>query len=138
MAKEFQTQDTAVIHAGELEENIEGAITLPIFQSSTFLYEGQSRYEDLKYIRLNNTPNHTVLHGKLAALEGGEDYELCLTASPGTLQKWRGPFRETFGIPLTQIGRVVEGEGVFLERVGGEKQSMRREGFSHIREDDRG
>ena len=72
------------------------------------------------------------------ALEGGEDYELCLTASPGTLQKWRGPFRETFGIPLTQIGRVVEGEGVFLERVGEEKQSMRREGFSHIREDDRG
>lgn len=72
------------------------------------------------------------------ALEGGEDYELCLTASPGTLQRWRGPFRETFGIPLTQIGTVEEGEGVFLERVGGKKVPMEREGFSHFREDDRG
>jgi len=69
------------------------------------------------------------------ALEGGEDYELCLTAAPGTLQKWRGPFREAFGIPLTQIGRVVEGEGVYLEQVGGEMQPMEREGFSHFRED---
>jgi len=72
VAREFENLDTKAIHAGELEENIEGAITLPIFQSSTFLYSGQSRYEDLKYIRLNNTPNHIVLHGKLAALEGGE------------------------------------------------------------------
>jgi cystathionine beta-lyase/cystathionine gamma-synthase len=70
---QFQTLDTTVIHGGELDENAEGAITLPIFQSSTFLYSGQSRYEDLKYIRLNNTPNHRVLHAKLAALEGGED-----------------------------------------------------------------
>lgn len=73
MTKEFRTLDTKVIHGGELEENIEGAITLPIFQSSTFLYSGQSRYEDLKYIRLSNTPNHRVLHGKLALLEEGED-----------------------------------------------------------------
>ena len=72
MTTEFQTLDAKAIHAGELE-NISGAITLPIFQSSTFLYSGQSRYEDLKYIRMNNTPNHQVLHRKLAALEGGED-----------------------------------------------------------------
>jgi cystathionine beta-lyase/cystathionine gamma-synthase len=70
--EEFKSLDTKAIHAGELEENIEGAITLPVFQSSTYLYAGQTRYEDLKYIRLNNTPNHVVLHGKLAALEGGE------------------------------------------------------------------
>ncbi|MCA9705327.1 MAG: aminotransferase class I/II-fold pyridoxal phosphate-dependent enzyme [Myxococcales bacterium] len=49
-----------------------GAITMPIFQSSTFEYGGQARYEDVRYLRLNNTPNHEVLHAKLAALEGGE------------------------------------------------------------------
>jgi cystathionine beta-lyase/cystathionine gamma-synthase len=37
-----------------------------------FEYAGETSYHDLKYIRLNNTPNHQVLHGKLAALEGGE------------------------------------------------------------------
>jgi len=72
MSREFRELDTTLIHSGEVEEKIEGAISMPIFQSSTFLYSGQSRYEDLKYIRLNNTPNHVVLHKKLAALEGGE------------------------------------------------------------------
>jgi cystathionine beta-lyase/cystathionine gamma-synthase len=45
---------------------------MPIFQSSTFEYAGQTSYHDLRYIRLNNTPNHTVLHAKLAALENAE------------------------------------------------------------------
>jgi cystathionine beta-lyase/cystathionine gamma-synthase len=51
---------------------VRGALVLPIFQSSTYLYSGQSDYEDLKYIRLSNTPNHEALGTKLAALEGGE------------------------------------------------------------------
>jgi cystathionine beta-lyase/cystathionine gamma-synthase len=29
-------------------------------------------YHSLKYIRLNNTPNHVALHEKLSALEGAE------------------------------------------------------------------
>jgi cystathionine beta-lyase/cystathionine gamma-synthase len=33
---------------------------------------GETSYHDLKYIRLNNTPNHRVLHGKIAALENAE------------------------------------------------------------------
>ncbi len=37
-----------------------------------FEYAGEASYHDLGYIRLNNTPNHTALHGKLAALEGAE------------------------------------------------------------------
>ena len=64
--------DTRLIHAGEPETRIHGAVSLPIFQSSTFEYAGQSSYDDLKYIRMNNTPNHVVLHGKLAALENAE------------------------------------------------------------------
>ncbi|HSR67342.1 MAG TPA: aminotransferase class I/II-fold pyridoxal phosphate-dependent enzyme [Acidobacteriota bacterium] len=65
--------DTKLIHAGDPEERIEGAVSLPIFQSSTYEFGGQSDYHDIKYIRLNNTPNHLVLHRKLAALENAED-----------------------------------------------------------------
>ena len=64
--------DTKVIHAGEPDPKIEGAANVPIFQSSTFEYSGQKNYDDLKYIRLNNTPNHIVLHDKLAILEGAD------------------------------------------------------------------
>src|SRR5271155_3470721 len=64
--------DTKLIHAGEPEPLIGGAVTMPIFQSSTFEYVGQTNYHDLRYIRLNNTPNHLALHAKLAALENAE------------------------------------------------------------------
>lgn len=64
--------DTKLIHAGEPDPPIEGAVSLPIFQSSTYTYSGQRTYHDLKYIRLNNTPNHRALHQKLAALENAE------------------------------------------------------------------
>src|SRR5262245_20189791 len=64
--------ETQLIHAGEIEPRVLGAVSMPVFQSATFEYGGEKSYHDLKYIRLNNTPNHRVLHQKLAALEGGE------------------------------------------------------------------
>lgn len=64
--------DTRLIHAGEPMPRIEGAVSLPIFQSATFQYGGQADYHALRYIRLNNTPNHLALHQKLAALENAE------------------------------------------------------------------
>jgi cystathionine beta-lyase/cystathionine gamma-synthase len=64
--------ETALIHAGEQHPRIEGAIAMPVFQSSTFEFEGGGDYHDVRYIRLNNTPNHAVLHAKLAALESAE------------------------------------------------------------------
>ncbi|HIC36433.1 MAG TPA: aminotransferase class I/II-fold pyridoxal phosphate-dependent enzyme [Candidatus Marinimicrobia bacterium] len=64
--------NTKLIHAGEPEKRYGGAVSMPIFQSSTFEFGGQTDYHDLQYIRLNNTPNHIVLHEKLAALEGAE------------------------------------------------------------------
>ena len=72
MSKKDMSFDTKLIHAGEPDPRIEGAVSVPIFQSSTFEYAGQTDYDSLRYIRLNNTPNHIVLHKKLAALEGAE------------------------------------------------------------------
>ena len=73
MSKIWKRMDTKLIHAGEPDPLIGGAVSLPIFQSSTYEYTGQTSYHDLRYIRLNNTPNHVALHKKLAALEGAED-----------------------------------------------------------------
>ncbi len=64
--------ETKLIHSGEPRPRDRGAVSMPIYQSSTFEYDGETSYHDLKYIRLNNTPNHTVLHGKLAAIAGAE------------------------------------------------------------------
>src|SRR5512147_2112070 len=64
--------ETRIVHAGEPVPRILGAVEMPIFQSAMFEYAGETDYHDLKYIRLNNTPNHTALHAKLASLENAE------------------------------------------------------------------
>jgi cystathionine beta-lyase/cystathionine gamma-synthase len=68
----FKSIDTGVIHAGEPQPRIRGAVAMPIFQSSTFIHEGATDYHATRYVRLNNTPNHEVLHDKLASIESGE------------------------------------------------------------------
>jgi cystathionine beta-lyase/cystathionine gamma-synthase len=72
MPKVIRAIETKLIHAGEPEPLIGGAVAMPIFQSATFAYRGEQSYHDLRYIRLSNTPNHEVLHRKLAALENAE------------------------------------------------------------------
>lgn len=61
---------TRLVHAGE--ERIDGAVVVPIFQSSTFVSSDEQRYDAVRYLRLNNTPNHRALHTKLAAICNGE------------------------------------------------------------------
>src|SRR3990167_4279921 len=72
MAPHYKCIETKLVHAGEPEPRILGAVSMPIFQSAMFEYAGETDYHDLKYIRLNNTPNHVALHQKLAALENAE------------------------------------------------------------------
>ncbi|MDJ0958643.1 MAG: PLP-dependent aspartate aminotransferase family protein [Arenicellales bacterium] len=62
--------ETRLVHAGE--PRIGGAVGMPIFQSSTFVDQGEGSYHDIRYIRLNNTPNHLALNAKLVALENAE------------------------------------------------------------------
>src|SRR5438552_19007872 len=72
MTKPSQRLETKLIHAGEPEPRIHGAVSMPIFQSANFEYANEADYHSLKYIRLNNTPNHLALHEKLSALENAE------------------------------------------------------------------
>jgi cystathionine beta-lyase/cystathionine gamma-synthase len=64
--------DTQVVHSGEPRPGIEGAVVHPIFQSATFESTEGASYDDVRYIRVNNTPSQTVLGAKLAVLEGAE------------------------------------------------------------------
>jgi cystathionine beta-lyase/cystathionine gamma-synthase len=70
MTSRFQKLDTKLVHAGEDHASVRGAVAMPIFQSAMY----ETAYDDgePRYIRYNNTPNHEVLHRKLASLENAE------------------------------------------------------------------
>ena len=68
-----KTLETKLVHAGEPEPRIAGAVAMPIFQTAQYVYTGEKDYHDLRYIRLNNTPNHLALAEKLSSLENAED-----------------------------------------------------------------
>ena len=72
------------------------------------------------------------------SLQGGEDYELCFTVPPKTLDDWVSPFQDCFGLPLTKVGWAAEGEGVFLEAPGGEVRSLEKMGFNHFPSEEEG
>ncbi|PSQ96631.1 MAG: cystathionine beta-lyase [Bacteroidetes bacterium SW_11_64_17] len=60
------TLDTRSVHAGEPDPRIEGAVTLPIFQTATYTHDDPEASP--RYVRYNNSPNHEALHDKLASL----------------------------------------------------------------------
>jgi thiamine-monophosphate kinase len=64
------------------------------------------------------------------AVSGGEDYELCFAADPELLAAVTVEFEARFGVPLTRVGTVETGEGVWWGAAGGERA---REGaFQHF------
>lgn len=66
------------------------------------------------------------------ALYGGEDYELLFAVPPGLVEGKAEEFTATFGIPLTRVGRMVAGEGVWKEGPQGEPIALKRGGFDHF------
>jgi thiamine-monophosphate kinase len=65
-----------------------------------------------------------------AALLGGEEYELLVTLPPGFGTAEGGTFAQRFGLPLTRVGTVAQGDGVRLMRHGRYVSPGR--GFSHF------
>jgi methionine-gamma-lyase len=72
---------TQCVHAGEAPDPSYGAHTIPIYQTSTFVFEtaeqGASRFagEEKGYVyarHVPNTPTHAAFVEKILALEGGE------------------------------------------------------------------
>ena len=61
---------TRAIHAGQPPEPLAGAVTFPIFQTSTYVQEGLGRHKGFEYARTAN-PTRQALERNVTALEGG-------------------------------------------------------------------
>ena len=62
--------ETLAIHAGQEPDPTAGAVTVPVFQTSTFAQEAVGKHKGYEYARTGN-PTRTALETCLAALEGG-------------------------------------------------------------------
>jgi cystathionine gamma-lyase/cystathionine beta-lyase/cystathionine gamma-lyase/homocysteine desulfhydrase len=62
---------TDCIHAGQEPEPVTGAVTYPIFQTSTYVQPELGKHKGYEYARTKN-PTRSVLEANLAALEGGK------------------------------------------------------------------
>ena len=69
------------------------------------------------------------------ALTGGEDYEVCFTAAPGSVdEEIRRSLKDEFGVIATKTGWVEEGEGVYLSPGEGiAPRPVSEDGFDHFR-----
>jgi cystathionine beta-lyase/cystathionine gamma-synthase len=63
---------TDCIHAGQEPDPATGAVTVPIYQTSTYVQEGLGRHKGYEYARTHN-PTRRSLERNLAALEGWAD-----------------------------------------------------------------
>jgi cystathionine beta-lyase/cystathionine gamma-synthase len=61
---------TRAIHAGQRPDPTTGAITVPIYQTSTYVQEGLGKHKGFEYARTHN-PTRAALEANLASLEGG-------------------------------------------------------------------
>lgn len=60
------------------------------------------------------------------AVAGGEDYELLLVAPSGALDPYADAFAATFGLPLTRLGTIAEGSGVWWAAPEGRRPARER------------
>jgi cystathionine beta-lyase/cystathionine gamma-synthase len=62
---------TIAIHAGQEPDPSTGAVSVPIYQTSTYAQEGLGKHKGFEYARTQN-PTRIALERNLAALEGGK------------------------------------------------------------------
>jgi thiamine-monophosphate kinase len=67
-----------------------------------------------------------------AALRGGEDYEILFTAPPrGGATGKALAFQRKLGLPLTRVGRTIDGPGLWLRKQDGSLRPVTQRGWSH-------
>ena len=79
---------TRAIHVGQDPEPITGAVTVPVFQTSTFAQDGVGKHKGYEYARTGN-PTRTALERALASMEGaafGVDFASGLAAEDALLR----------------------------------------------------
>src|SRR3974390_1766846 len=68
--KKEQGFATRAIHAGQEPDPLTGAVTVPIYPTSTYVQQGIGKHKGYEYSRVSN-PTRDRLEKNLAALEGG-------------------------------------------------------------------
>src|SRR6266478_8858405 len=79
---------TTAIHAGQDPDAATGAVTIPIYQTSTYAQDGLGRNKGFEYARTAN-PTRSALERNIAALEGGKfgyDFASGMAAIDATLR----------------------------------------------------
>ena len=61
---------TEAIHAGQEPDQSTGSVSVPIYQTSTYVQEALGRHKGFEYARTQN-PTRLALERNLAVLEGG-------------------------------------------------------------------
>src|SRR5947208_7988748 len=61
---------TDAIHAGQEPDPSTGAVTIPVYQTSTYVQEGLGKHKGFEYARTQN-PTRMALEKNMAVLEGG-------------------------------------------------------------------
>jgi cystathionine beta-lyase/cystathionine gamma-synthase len=62
---------TRAIHAGQPPDPTTGAVTVPIYATSTYVHDGLGEHKGFEYTRVQN-PTRYALEDNVAALEGGQ------------------------------------------------------------------
>ncbi|HEU0299569.1 MAG TPA: hypothetical protein VFR37_08950, partial [Longimicrobium sp.] len=68
------------------------------------------------------------------ALGGGEDYELCFTAPVGAVVPYGDAFARRFGVPLSCVGRLGGGDGVWFVDSEGHRRPTGITAWQHFGE----
>src|SRR4026207_2207238 len=62
---------TIAIHAGNEPDSATGAVSVPIYQTSTYAQDGLGKHKGYEYARTQN-PTRAALERNIAALEGAK------------------------------------------------------------------
>lgn len=89
-------------------------------------------------LEADRIPVHGAARAETGALElalgGGEDFELCFAARPGSVERHVPAFSARFGTRLTRVGMVRPGRGVYLRDSAGGEVPVETMGYRHFRE----
>lgn len=87
-----------------------------------------------------NIPVHEAVRADTAseeaalsfAVSGGEDFEICFCAAAGSVQGLCDDFEAEFGVALTRVGVVEEGDSVYWRGEAGVRTPAQGGGFQHF------
>src|SRR5438270_6377871 len=110
---------TTAIHAGNEPDSATGAVTVPIYQTSTYAQEGLGRHKGFEYARTQN-PTRFAVEQNIAALEGarfGYAFASGMSAIDATLRLVKSGEHvvvsdNTYGGTFRLFSRVLAGYGI--------------------------